>query len=72
MNYYEIRVQGHLDERWFPRFAGLTITLTPDGETVIAGPVIDQAALYGLLNHIHNLGLDLLSVQRQTLEDLKG
>lgn len=69
---YEIRVQGHLDERWFHRFEGLTITLTAAGETVITGAIVDQAALYGLLNRIRDLGLDLLSVQRQPLEDEKG
>ncbi len=69
---YEIRVQGHLDERLFHRFEGLTITLTPAGETILAGPVIDQAALYGLLNRIRDLGLELLSVQRQPAENQKG
>ncbi len=43
--WYEIRIQGHLDNRWLNRFAGLTIARTPDGETIIAGPVMDQAAL---------------------------
>lgn len=62
---YQICVQGHLDARWLPRFAGLTITLTPTGETVLSGPVVDQAALYGLLNQIRDLGLDLISVQRR-------
>lgn len=62
---YQICVQGHLDARWLPRFAGLHITLTPAGETILTGPVVDQAALYGLLNQIHDLGLDLISVQRQ-------
>ena len=69
---YEIRVQGHLDERWFHRFEGLTITLTAAGETIITGAIVDQAALYGLLNRIRDLGLDLLSVQRQPFEDEKG
>ena len=70
--WYEIRVQGHLDERWIHRFAGLTIARTPDGETIIAGPVMDQAALYGILNHIRDLGLDLISVQRQHGKLAKG
>ena len=61
---YEIRVRGHLDARWFDRFEGFTISLTPAGETIIAGYVLDQAALYGLLNRIRDLGVDLLSVQQ--------
>ncbi|MCB8983379.1 MAG: hypothetical protein H6659_06130 [Ardenticatenaceae bacterium] len=68
---YEIRVKGHLDERLFHRFEDLTITLTPAGETILAGPVIDQAALYGLLNRIRDLGLELLLVQRQPDENKK-
>lgn len=70
--WYEIRVQGHLDDRWIHRFAGLTIARTPDGETIIAGPVMDQAALYGILNHIRDLGLDLIAVQRQPDKLAKG
>lgn len=69
---YEIHVQGHLDERWFHRFEGLAITLTAGGETIITGAIVDQAALYGILNRIRDLGLDLLSVQRQPIEDEKG
>jgi hypothetical protein len=60
---YEIRVRGHLDARWFDRLEGLTISLTPAGETIITGSIEDQAALYGLLNRIHDLGVYLLSVQ---------
>ena len=46
---YEIRLKGHLDGRWADRFEGLAITLEENGDTLLAGPVIDQAALHGLL-----------------------
>ena len=67
--HYEICVQGHLSARWLSQFEGLTITLLPEGETIFAGGIVDQAALYGLLNHIHDLGLELISIQRQLIED---
>ena len=59
---YEIRLKGHLDERWAERFAGLTFSHDGDGTTVLFGPVVDQAALYGLLRKVRDLGLPLLSV----------
>ncbi len=59
---YEIRLKGHLDGRWADWFGGLTITLEDNGVTLLAGPVADQAALYGLLKKVRNLGLPLLSV----------
>lgn len=59
---YEIRLKGHLDERWADRFGGMTVTLAENGETLLTGPVIDQAALYGLLRKVRDLGLALLSV----------
>ena len=59
---YEIRLKGHLDERWAERFAGLTFSYDGDGTTVLFGPVVDQAALYGLLRTVRDLGLPLLSV----------
>ncbi len=58
---YEIRLKGHLDERWAERFAGLTFS-HDDGTTILFGPVVDQAALYGLLRTVRDLGLPLLSV----------
>ena len=61
---YEIRIKGHLDKRWADWFEGLTITLAEDGKTLLAGPVIDQAALYGLLRKLRDLGMPLLSVNR--------
>ncbi len=61
---YEIRVQGHLAPRRLRSFEGLAVRQEPNGETVIVGPVGDQAALYGLLNWLHNIGVVLLSVRR--------
>jgi hypothetical protein len=59
---YEIRVKGHLAARWSERFGGMTITLAESGETLLTGPVIDQAALYGLLKKVRDSGLPLVSV----------
>ena len=59
---YEIRIKGHLDDRWAEWFEGLTITLEEDGDTLLTGPVIDQAALHGLLKKVRDLGLPLVSV----------
>ncbi len=65
---YEIRVKGHLDQRWSDWFEGLEIRRLPAGITVLAGPVADQAALQGMLNWIGDLGLTLLLVRRQDEE----
>ena len=59
---YEIRRKGHLDDRWAEWFEGLAITLEEDGDTLLTGPVIDQAALHGLLKKVRDLGLSLVSV----------
>ena len=59
---YEIRLKGHLDDRWADWFEGLTITLEENGDTLLTGPVIDQAALHGLLKKVRDLGLPLVSV----------
>jgi hypothetical protein len=59
---YAIRVAGLLDQRWASWFDGLTVTQHSDGSTVLDGPVVDQAALHGLLQRIRDLGLPLLSV----------
>jgi hypothetical protein len=59
---YQIRIQGHLDDQWTDWFSGLTITLEENGETLLTGPLIDQAALFGLLRKVRDLGLPLISV----------
>jgi len=61
---YQIRLRGHLDETWAGWFGGLTITLEDNGETLLTGPVVDQAALHGLLKKVRDLGLPLLSVNQ--------
>jgi hypothetical protein len=61
---YEIRVEGRLGDRWSDWFDGLAIRNDPNGETILTGPVTDQAALYGVLTKIHNLNLILVSVHR--------
>jgi hypothetical protein len=59
---YQIRIKGHLDRRWTDWFEGLTITLEDNGDTLLTGPVADQAALHGLLRKVRDLGMPLLSV----------
>jgi hypothetical protein len=59
---YQIRVKGHLGHHWTDWFEGLTIQLTDNGETLLTGPVIDQAALHGLLKKVRDSGMSLLSV----------
>jgi hypothetical protein len=61
---YEIRIQGHLGDRWAASFGGLTFTLEENGVTSIVGPVRDQAALHGLLRKVRDLGMPLISVIR--------
>jgi hypothetical protein len=62
MRSIEIRVKGKIDENWSDWFEGLTIMHTDQGETILTGPVVDQAALYGLLSRLRDLGLPLVSV----------
>jgi hypothetical protein len=61
---YEIRLKGHLDDRWADWFEGLTLTALDNGETLLTGPVIDQAALHAVLRKVRDLGMPLLSVTR--------
>jgi hypothetical protein len=61
---YQIRMQGHLGQQWTDWFGGLTITLADNGDTLLTGPVTDQAALHGLLKKVRDLGMPLVSVIR--------
>lgn len=63
---YEIKIKGHVDSQWQEWFEGLTITLADDGNTILRGPLTDQAALHGVLKKINNLGLTLISVNPQS------
>lgn len=59
---YQIRIKGHLSQQWIDWFDNLTITLEEHGDTLLTGPVPDQAALYGLLKKVRDLGMPLVSV----------
>jgi hypothetical protein len=59
---FQIRIKGHLGRAWAGWFEGLTITLEEDGDTLLSGPVADQAALHGLLKKVRDLGMPLVSV----------
>ncbi len=61
---YEIRLRGHLETRWAAWFDGMTLSHERDGSTVLSGPVLDQAALHGLLQKVRDIGLPLVSVTR--------
>jgi hypothetical protein len=61
---YQIRIEGHLDDQWTDWFLGLSFCLEENGDTLLTGPVADQAALYGLLRKVRDLGLPLVSVNR--------
>ena len=61
---YEIRLKGHLDDRWADWFDGLSLTRDDDGTTLLTGPVVDQAALHGVFRKVRDLGVPLLSVTR--------
>jgi len=61
---YQIRIKGHLDRKWADWFSGLSITSLDNGETLLTGPVLDQAVLHGLLRKVRDVGLPLLAVIR--------
>jgi len=67
---YKIRIKGQLDSQWTDWFEGLTITLDENGDTLLTGPVIDQAALHGLLKKVRDLGMPLISVCPGLSKDL--
>jgi hypothetical protein len=62
--FYEIRVEGHIDDSWSSWFEGLTLRHEESGETILSGPLVDQAALHGVLVKIRDLGLPLVEVKR--------
>jgi hypothetical protein len=61
---YQIRVEGHLSQQWTDWFGGLIVTREENGDTLLTGPVVDQAALYGLLKKVRDLGMPLVSIKR--------
>lgn len=61
---YQIRIKGHLDYPWSDWFENLTIMLEEQGETILTGPIVDQAALFGLLKKVRDMGMPLVSVNR--------
>jgi hypothetical protein len=69
---YHIRLQGHLGRQWTAWFGGLTITLDDNGETLLTGPVADQAALHGLLRKVRDVGLPLIAVTRAQTDQIDG
>src|SRR5215207_9998843 len=69
---YEIRIKGHLENRWADWFDGLTLTREENGETLLTGPVVDQAALHGLLRKVRDLGLPLVSVMHVAPKSANG
>jgi hypothetical protein len=68
---YEIRFKGHLSSYRAQMFEGLQMVQGPGGETVLTGPMVDQAALHGILNRIRDLGVPLLSVKRLSQDEVK-
>ena len=66
---YQIRIEGHLDDQWTDWFSGLSVTPEENGDTLLTGPIVDQAALFGLLKKVRDLGLPLVSLNR--VESLK-
>jgi hypothetical protein len=69
---YQIRIKGHLGRQWTDWFGGLTITLEDNGETLLTGPVVDQAALHGVLKKVRDLAMPLISVSPVTPGQTEG
>lgn len=69
---YQIRIKGHLDRKWADWFSGLSITSLDDGETLLTGPVLDQAVLHSLLRKVRDVGLPLVAVIRIEPEQADG
>jgi hypothetical protein len=69
---YEIRLKGHLDARWVDRFEGMSFTHETDGTAILTGPVVDQAALHGLLRKVRDLGLSLISINQVDPKQVNG
>jgi hypothetical protein len=69
---YAIRVRGHLEDRWAARFDGMTLMLEDNGDTLLTGPVVDQAALHGLLRKVRDLGMPLIAVTRVSAGQAPG
>ena len=67
--FFEIHVKGHLNSQWSDWLEGLQVTLLDNGEMLLSGPLVDQAALMGVLNRLHNLNLTLLSVNKVDQND---
>ncbi len=70
--HYHIKIKGHLDMRWQNWFDGLTITLTHNGNTILSGAIVDQAALHGVFKKIRSLGLTIISVNPQATAPIVG
>src|SRR5512136_2329790 len=68
---YQIRLKGHLSREWTDWFGGLTITLEDNGDTLLTGPVVDQAALHGLLKKVRDLGAPLVSVSQVQSDEIQ-
>ena len=62
---YKIRIKGQLDHQWTDWFGGFAITLQPNGDTLLSGPIVDQAALHGVLRRVRDLGIPLVSITRR-------
>ena len=67
---YQIRLKGHLGSEWTEWFGGMAVDLTEHGDTLLTGPVADQAALYGLLKKVRDLGMPLVSVNRLQISEI--